>query len=265
MMQSQTPSNFRFKKLDFYILSNIIIDSACKSYSKSFRSNDINLSFIEYYFNHIKTENSFKSEILNNFYLCFNSNVTNFDENIRLYVQAKRPKVRLLVVKRNQFLSGLKAGCYIVHNKASLASSFNYSSETEGFGEAVSELSTILATYEEGSQLKALKEQYIIKTTPSAISKERKKATKTPPQKTAEKKVSKLIIPRLELSLIYPRSTAISRVDTRYFAYKLTNPADEVKLISRYHLKSVNIGEGFIIKRNEAVKPNKKSRFDDFF
>ena len=65
---------------------------------------------------------------------------------------------------------------------------------------------------------------------------------------------------------MYPKSISLSRVDSRYFAYTFTTPANQVRLINIYHIQKVAFSKGFFDKRENANKSeSKKSRFEGLF
>lgn len=281
----QQNNNIQIKKLHFFIFCNAILDSCMKKYAKDCRTNHVPYDFITFYFtecgNSLITDN-----YLNTFFLCFNNNIVSLDNIIEVYSKSKLPELKSKVVSRDSFFSGLKAGKYIVLDKNSTKRDLQYTIDSEELRSAIEQLNSILSELNSSSTLVKTKYSMFLKQQrdPSIAEQEvEKKAEEqqlhkhkvlnsnkraiAPPAQGKVERIAKLIIPKLRVVGMYPKSSSLSRVDSRYFAYHFTTPANEVRLVNIYHLKRIRMSAGFLAKRNQIMESGnkKKSKFDDLF
>ena len=270
------------KKLHFFIICNYTLESCIKKYIKETHNYYIPYDFITFYFN--ECQKTFISDsYLNAFFLCFNNKIVEFDKIIEVYSKSKYPALKSKVIAQDSMLRGLKAGTYLIIDKNAIKKSLNYTVDSPELQNALIQLNSIIddinstkhlvkAKYEifrkqkkvpDANRIESLsKEQSTLKHKPLNID----KRAVTPPSQGRTEKVSRLIIPKLRIIGMYPKSITLSRVDSRYFAYAFTTPANEVRLINIYHLKRVAMKKGFIEKRESIMNSGKKkSRFDDLF
>lgn len=274
--------NVAIKKLHFFILSNIVLDNCLKKYIKDGKSYYIPYDFITFYFDECQKQ-YINDDYLNTFFLCFNNKIVDVDSIINIFCKSKLPNLKTKHVTKNSILSGLQAGDYLVADKYSTKRELTYNLETPELENAVKSLKLTISEVNKTKNI--IKTKYLIyikqksdkginvineKTEDQEIHKHKplntnKKAI-TPPSQGKTERVTKLIIPRLRVLGMYPKSISLSRVDSRYFAYTFTTPANEVRLINIYHLKKVGLNKGFCEKRDQIMKSKtKKSKFDDLF
>ena len=274
--------NVAIKKLHFFILSNIVLDNCLKKYIKDGKSYYIPYDFITFYFDECQKQ-YINDDYLNTFFLCFNNKIVDIDSIINIFCKSKLPNLKTKHVTKNSILSGLQAGDYLVADKYSTKRELTYNLETPELENAVKSLKLTISEVNKTKNI--IKTKYLIyikqksdkginvintKTEDQEIHKHKplntnKKAI-TPPSQGKTERVTKLIIPRLRVLGMYPKSISLSRVDSRYFAYTFTTPANEVRLINIYHLKKVGLNKGFCEKRDQIMKSKtKKSKFDDLF
>lgn len=255
-----------FNKLDFFILSNLILDKATKTYVKNFDSLYVPYDFITIFIDECVNLNKGNKNYLAEFLLCFYNNKIPFDVVADVFNKSKKPNYIIENNKRYRFFSGLKAGKYILTNRAGLRESLIYDYPTEDLKSAHDDLVNIFKTIDNNTKNNSIayKYKYIINSQ-NDKKKNRSKMAKLPKQLPV-KRVEKFVLPKILASATYPQSQDLSRVDSRYFAYRFTNPADEVITLQKYHIKSVIISEGFIAKRNAVMNAGaNKSNLDDFF
>ena len=281
----QHNNNISIKKLHFFIFCNTILDHCMKKYAKDCKTNHIPYDFITFYF--LECQNSLISDdYLNTFFLCFNNNVVPLDNIIEVYSKSKLPVLKSKVITRDSLLRGLKAGKYLILDKISTKRGLQYNLDDEKIKSAVEQLISILTEINSSNNL--IKTKYAMflkqKQNPELAAQEvnkkveeqnlhKHKALNTnkhaivPPAQGKTEKITRLIIPRLRVLGMYPKSSTLSRVDSRYFAYHFTTPANEVRLVNIYHLKKIGLSTGFLEKRNQILESGnkKKSRFDDLF
>ncbi len=265
MAESYKPKTASFNKLDFFILSNLVFDNATKMYVKYFDTTLVPYDFITIFIDECTAHNKGNNNYLSKFLLCFNNNSIPFDTICSIFCQSKKPNYTIKRVSKDKFFSGLKKGNYIQTNRASLRESLVYEYESDELKSAYDDLMKIISELnlkEKKASLpfkyKYLKENAGKKRTPA-------KSLKTPKQ-TPPLKIEKLILPKIPTNTTYPKSTNLSRVDSRYFAYRFSDPASEYLLIQKYHLKNIILSDGFLSKRDAVLNSGKsKSKFDDFF
>ncbi len=266
MDNTYTRNTASFSKIDFFILSNLILDQATKTYVKHFESLYVPYDFITIFVDECVNLNKGNKNYLSEFLLCFNNNNIPFDIVADVFNKSKKPNYSSENIKRNKFFSGLKAGNYILTNRAGLKESLVYDYPTTQLQSAHDDLMKIFETIENNTKTKSIAYKYTyIKESQNGKKQNKPKAIKVPKQLPV-KRVEKLVLPKVQTTAIYPKSQDLSRVDSRYFAYRFTNPADEVILMQKYHINSVVVSDGFISKRNAVMASGaKKDKFDDFF
>ncbi len=270
------------KKLHFFIMCNNIIDACAKKYYKETKSLYIPYDFITFYFDECQKQ-PYADEYLKAFFLCFNNNVMPIDSIIEVFNKSKLPNFKTKDQQKDSFFSGLKTGKYIVADKHSIKRQFDYTIDDDNLKFALFELKQMLETLTLVPNLVRIKYQMFARQqNKDNINKIGQKAETqkvymhkplntnknviAPPAQQKAKKVTRLIIPRLKVQGMYPKSISLSRVDSRYFAYTFMTPANQVRLINIYHLKRVAFLKSFYDKRDNAQKSGqKKSRFDGLF
>lgn len=268
MEQKYSQKTASFNKLDFFILSNLIFDNATKLYTKHCDTTLVPYDFITIFVDECALYNRNNDNYLKKFLLCFNNNSIPFDTIVSVFNQSKKPNYSIKKVSKDKFLSGLKAGTYIQTNRSGLKDSFDYDFETEEMKSAYNDLTEIFNELNSRKRSSSLPYKYnYIK----QASNTKKKTINTKPVKTPKQslpqKIEKLVLPKISSSTTFPKSQKLSRVDSRYFAYNFTNPASQYLLIHKYHLKKVQLSDGFLAKREQVLNSAtaKKSTFDDFF
>lgn len=279
---TSAPNVSAIKKLHFFILCNNIIDACVKKYYKETKNLYIPYDFITFYFDECQKQ-PYANKYLNAFFLCFNNNVVTFENIIEVYSKSKLPNFKLKIVQKDSLLSGLKAGKYIIADKHSIKKTFNYTIDSEDLKAALFELEQIIETLSFTKNITKTKYQIYIrqknkdklelinqKAEDQLLHKHQPLKTNkyaiAPPAQHKAQKVAKLIIPKLRVNGMYPKSITLSRVDSRYFAYTFMTPANQVRLVNIYHIKNVGFLKSFYDKRSGAQKTEqKKSRFDGLF
>lgn len=265
MAQNYTTKTASFNKLDFFILSNLVFDNATKMYVKQFDTTLVPYDFITIFIDECSAQNKGNDNYLSKFLLCFNNNSIPFDTICSIFCQSKKPNYTIKKVPRNKLLSGIKKGDYIQTNRASLKESLVYEYESEELKSAYDDLMKIISELNSREKKSSLPQKYKYIKENSKAKKPIKKAVKTPKQ-APPLKIEKLILPKIPTNTAYPKSTNLSRVDSRYFAYRFSDPASEYLLIQKYHLKNIVLSDGFLSKRDAVLNSGKsKSKFDDFF
>ena len=275
-------STASIKKLHFFILCNNILDSCVKKYIKDTHSFYIPYDFITFYFDECQKQ-IISDEYLATFFLCFNNKIVDFNNIVEVYSKSKLPNLKSKSIQKDSILRGLKAGTYLIADKHSSKRELQYTIDSDELAGALNQLKTILKDIDSSKNL--IKSKYAIykkQSNTKNISKIDEKAEDqqllrhkpvntnkqaiTPPSQGRVERVSKLVIPRIRVIGMYPKSQALSRVDSRYFAYTFTTPANQVRLANIYHLKKVGLKKGFVDKRDQVMKSGtKKSKFDDLF
>ncbi len=270
------------KKLHFFILCNNILDSCVKMYIKETHNVYIPYDFITFYFNECQKQ-VITDEYLYAFFLCFNNKIVNIDNIVEVYSKSKLPNLKNKIIQKDSILKGLKAGKYLIADKHSTKKDLQYTIDSNELLGATTQLKVILNDIDKTKNL--VKSKYAIykkQTNTKNIGKIDEKAEDqqllkhkplnsnkkaiTPPSQGKVERVSKLIIPKIRVIGMYPKSQSLSRVDSRYFAYTFTTPANQVRLANIYHLKKVGLKKGFVDKRDQVMKSGtKKSKFDDLF
>lgn len=266
MDNTYTRNTASFSKIDFFILSNLILDQATKTYVRHFESLYVPYDFITIFVDECVNLNKGNKNYLSEFLLCFNNNNIPFDTIVGIFNQSKKPNYYIKDISRNKLLSGLKAGKYILANRAGLRETLTYEFDGDDMKNAYESLQTILNEINQKHKNESITYKYKYSTTKK--NENNKKASKTikAPRQTPPKRVEKLVIPQIPIDNTFPKSQNLSRVDSRYFAYSFCHPADEVTLILKYHINLVKLSAGFLSKRQAVMDTSsKKSSFDDFF
>ena len=259
-------SKTTFKKLDFFILTNTILDSATKKYVKDFDSLYIPFAYLTMYFEECTLQNKEKDSYLYKFLLCFNNNNIPFDTIVGIFNQSKKPNYYIKDITRNKLLSGLKAGKYVLANRAGLRETLTYEFDGDDMKNAYESLQTILNEINQKHKNESITYKYKYSTTKKNENNKKTSKTIKAPRQIPPKRVEKLVIPQIPIDNTFPKSQNLSRVDSRYFAYSFCHPADEVTLILKYHINLVKLSAGFLSKRQAVMDTSsKKSSFDDFF
>ena len=268
------------KKLDYFIINNMLCDEAVKRYIKIYGTYDIPYGFITFFITICQRYSVLINDYLNAYFYSFNAGSVALDTSMQIYAKSKKPIAKLKEISKNSFLLGLKKGKYIEVNRKFVAQSLSYNADDNdklkaslGCIELI--IDKINGTYN-NKQLKKEYEFYAEQykksgkiTTHQAsgtVITGTGKQVKAPPKPITTKRVAKLVLPKIELPAIYPVSSTKSRVDSRYFVYRFVDSARQVELIQRYRINAVNFTKGFVSKRTDAFKESSsKNRFSDFF
>lgn len=275
-----------FNKLDFFMISNHLLFFACNKYKKDFRENIVPKSYVTYYISEFNKKQNQMHEYLKKFFLCLQNNVVELDTIIDVFTKSKKPNAKIKTLTKKAFFSGLEAGTYIELPSSFLNKMYSYTINSSDLDGAITS-----AKYINENILKEPSKRFIenyknFKTTTftssasdieqifvgssdgtiiSGTSKQRA-PIRLP---SLKRSVEKLVVPKFTLPSSYPRSTTESRVDSRYFVRKFTNPSTQITIISRYGIKKVFLHNNFLEKRKEIVNhssaASKKSKFSDFF
>lgn len=270
----------QIKRLDYFLLSNLFCDHAVKKYIKIYGSYIIPYSFITFFFTKCQNFSVLINDYLDAFFYTFNNNSISFDTTMQIYSKSKKPYAKLKDISKNSILLGLKKGKYIEVNRKFVNQTLTYSSDdNKKLADSIGCLELINDTLNKKCNNRTIKKEYenyinLYKKsgkTPTYNNSGKVitgtgKQVKAPPKPLITKKVSKLVLPKIELPSIYPISSTKSRVDSRYFVYRFINSARQVELLHRYRINRVKFTKGFVNKRNEAFKVSgPKNRFADFF
>ena len=274
--------NATIKKLHFFIMCNNILDNCVKKYIKETHNYYIPYDFITFYFDECQ-KRMITDEYLSTFFLCFNNKIVDIDNIITVYSKSKLPNLSSKELTKDSLLKGLKAGKYLISDKHSSRKDLQYTIDSQELDGAITQLNIIINDVNQTKNL--VKSKYTIyrkQYNKNNISKINEKAEDqklhrhkplnsdkkaiAPPSQGKVERVAKLIIPKIRVIGMYPKSQSLSRVDSRYFAYTFTTPANQVRLVNIYHLKKVGLKKGFVDKRDQVMKSGtKKSKFDDLF
>lgn len=265
-----------FTKLEYYMLSNLIISEAAKKYYKDYESDTTPQSYIAFYFKEVTKYTTLFTPALKKFLKQFNKKENNLDDAINIFVKTFSNQAEKKEIKKASFWGGLKPGEYLECKKSLLTKKITYNTEINNeLSQAIQTINQIALKIDKTSYDKNLKYLYIDflsqfnnNETTSAQSENkiiepRKKQIITPPKEKIQEKISKIILPTLKINKVFPTSSTHSRIDSAYFAFKFVEGYRAFSIIEKYHFKQVKYTEGFETKRKSLFEV-KKSDFDLF-
>lgn len=270
----------QIKRLDYFIINNMLCDEAVQRYVKIYGTYDIPYGFITFFITKCQSYSVLINDYLDAYFYSFNTGSVAFDTSMQIYAKSKKPFAKLKEISKNSFLLGLKKGKYIEVNRKFFAQSLSYNADdNDKLKAALGCIELIIDKFNETYNIKQLKKEY--ETYAEQYKKSGKvtthqasgtvitgtgKQVKAPPKPITTKRVAKLILPKIELPALYPVSSTKSRVDSRYFVYRFVDSARQVELVHRYRIHAIKFTKGFVKKRTDAFKDAApKNRFADFF
>ena len=132
-----------FDELEFYMLSNIIIDRACKTYTKIIGPNYLPYTFVEFYFKEVAKFNTLHSEALAFFFANYKFNQTTIAKLINVFSRNFPDYVRRREFARTPLLTNLKPGQYLELKPIYTTAHIDYHVEDPDIVEAIESIRRI--------------------------------------------------------------------------------------------------------------------------
>lgn len=269
-IRSTTPP---FSKLEYYMLSNLIISYACKKYYTDYKSVIIPQSYIAFYFKELSKYTTLFTQSLKKFLKQFNKTENNLDNAINIFIKTFSPQAEKKEIRKVSFWNDLKPGEYIECKKSLLSKKITYEpTDNIEVEQATSNIQQITNKINQSSYDKNLKYLYIdflsnYTKTPAPNSTKQQKIEKkqlvSPPKEKKQEKITKIKLPKLSTHRIYPISFTHSRIDSAFFAHKFLEGYKAFTLVEKYRFKEVRYTTGYEEKRKSLFEV-KKSDFDLF-
>lgn len=271
-------------------IANFITHDACQKYYKTYKSQWVPISFIEFNFEEYKRYDFMATESLKQFFERYTpEDLTAIVEN---YYNSNYSIIKKKANRNDELCYYIDARFYIeaklsdpdvlgrfdpeiYKNLDNISNHLDKSDEVLSLREIYENfmMRKVVLSYKTKSTGKTIVEQAQISATTSEAT-----AKEPPKESVADKmlvgtqidipnqkgKVVKMFFPKLSLPSPYPILTDKSRINSEHRARRLASPDRQVAFINKYKINGVKYKTGFIEKRKAAQKPQKKKFDFDF-